>query len=99
MSQKKQNMIVDLTSLSNLPCTAILDLTRSCNWTVTITEFIHISHSMVLHIIRSDILRVAYYFYTSNAQNFRLVLYVKPSNKRFLIPLQKDFVILASLFC
>ena len=66
----------------------------------------HIPYSMVLHIIRADILRAAYYFseprrgdekYEQLAKCSR-VLYVKPSNKRFIIPLQKGFVILASLF-
>ena len=61
---------------------------------------------MVFHIIRADILRVAVHFsearrgeekYEQRAKCLR-VSYVKPSNKRFIIPLRKDFVILVSLF-
>ena len=53
---------------------------------------LHISYSMVLHIIRG-----AKKKYEQRAK-CPLVLYVKPSNKRFIIPLQNNFVILASLF-
>ena len=62
---------------------------------------IHISYLIVLHIICMYILRVAYGAQknTSNEQNVHAYYnYVKPSNKRFIIPLQRDFVILAFLF-
>lgn len=52
---------------------------------------------MVLHIIRADILQVAWYFSESRRGEEKYeqwakcppVLCVKPSNKRFIIPLQK----------
>ena len=59
---------------------------------------------MVYHIIRADILRVAQYF--SEPHTYRgeekceqwakcpRVLYVKPSNKRFTIPLQKGVILI-----
>ena len=70
---------------------------------------IYISYSMVLQIKRADILLIARIFLspegvrknTSNEQNvsaYILYIHAKPSNKRFIIPLQKDFVILVFLF-
>ena len=59
---------------------------------------------MVYHIIRANILRIAVYFSEPRGGEEKyelqqwakcpLVLYAKPSNKRFIIPLQKKYVIL-----
>ena len=56
--------------------------------------------------MRADILRVALCFSefrrveenTSNEQKCPFVLYAKPSNKRFIIPLQKKIVIMRGYF-
>ena len=54
---------------------------------------------MVLHIIGADILRVARVPKgRGKIRAMSKMLYEKPSNKRSIIPLQKVFVILTSLF-